>query len=638
MINTINLPPFKKMCVTIGNLPSSFMESMTYYEALVWLYKYFEETLLPAINTNSEAITELQNAFELLKSYVDNYFENLDVQTEINNKLDEMAESGELENIIAQYIELQTTYTYNNVEEMQEATNLLNGSFVKTMGYYQYNDGGEAYYHVRNVTNEDVIDNMFIFALDDVSLVAELIVKNNKINIRQCGITGDPTEDITTKLTSILSKEVDIYFPNGTYVVSAPLSLNSHKLIGEDVNNVIIKYDDTETHNELINSHNINNLLIENMCFDCGSNTDITKTSINLYDTINLKIINCEFKNGYGSHLRLNGSDSILIDNCYFHDITGTTGNMGNAIYCHPVKNMTVKNCKCDKIMEDFIYLDGDPSDPIIHVTIENNYIYRTGYENSLTSSNGIGINGDCQKVIIQNNIIKNNINGIKTSDRYDTYPSDISILSNVIDNNSQNGISISSYNTFVTGNRISNNTQDGIYSKNSDNIFINDNIVYNSNRNGMLINTSTNINIDNCILFDNRSVGIASGTNAGNACSNINISNCTLYKTDTGTQTTGIQILYGDNIKVLSCKCFNHVVDYDINRNTTNFISQLNPIFAKSVIKSLMYSNAIPLSGTYNVGDIVLYTSPTAGGYIGAVCTVAGTPGTWKQFGSISN
>lgn len=103
MINTINLPPFKKMCITIGNLPSSFMESMTYYEALCWLYKYFEETLLPAINTNSEAITELQNAFTTLKEYVDNYFDNLDVQEEINNKLDEMAEDGTLEDIISNY-------------------------------------------------------------------------------------------------------------------------------------------------------------------------------------------------------------------------------------------------------------------------------------------------------------------------------------------------------------------------------------------------------------------------------------------------------------------------------------------------------------------------------------------------------
>lgn len=100
MTNVPNLPPFKRMCVTIGNLPSSFMESMTYYEALCWLYDYFEKTLLPAINTNSEAITELQNAFVTLKEYVDNYFDDLNIQTEIDNKLDEMALDGTLADII----------------------------------------------------------------------------------------------------------------------------------------------------------------------------------------------------------------------------------------------------------------------------------------------------------------------------------------------------------------------------------------------------------------------------------------------------------------------------------------------------------------------------------------------------------
>lgn len=43
-----------------------------------------------------------------------------------------------------------------------------------------------------------------------------------------------------------------------------------------------------------------------------------------------------------------------------------------------------------------------------------------------------------------------------------------------------------------------------------------------------------------------------------------------------------------------------------------------------------------IPTSGTYYQGDEVIYTNPVAGGKRGAVCVVAGTPGTWKQFGAI--
>jgi len=49
------------------------------------------------------------------------------------------------------------------------------------------------------------------------------------------------------------------------------------------------------------------------------------------------------------------------------------------------------------------------------------------------------------------------------------------------------------------------------------------------------------------------------------------------------------------------------------------------------------IFGSAAPVSGTYNVGDIVYNSAPTAGGTIGFVCVTAGTPGTWKTFGAIS-
>lgn len=48
-------------------------------------------------------------------------------------------------------------------------------------------------------------------------------------------------------------------------------------------------------------------------------------------------------------------------------------------------------------------------------------------------------------------------------------------------------------------------------------------------------------------------------------------------------------------------------------------------------------WASAAPTTGTYAVGEIVLNSAPASAGYIGWVCTVAGTPGTWKTFGLIS-
>lgn len=46
---------------------------------------------------------------------------------------------------------------------------------------------------------------------------------------------------------------------------------------------------------------------------------------------------------------------------------------------------------------------------------------------------------------------------------------------------------------------------------------------------------------------------------------------------------------------------------------------------------------SSAPTSGNYLVGDIVYNSAPAPGGFIGFVCTTAGSPGTWKTFGAIS-
>ncbi len=44
------------------------------------------------------------------------------------------------------------------------------------------------------------------------------------------------------------------------------------------------------------------------------------------------------------------------------------------------------------------------------------------------------------------------------------------------------------------------------------------------------------------------------------------------------------------------------------------------------------------PTAGTHAQGDIAFKSNPAAGGQVGFVCVVAGTPGTWKTFGLIES
>ena len=107
-------------------IPLAFDESMSYYETLCGILSLLK-TQEKVVNNNADLLAELE-------SYVQNYFKNLDVQTEINNKLDEMATDGTLEELIAQYVNLSSVLAYNTLNDMKNATNLVNGSFVKTYG------------------------------------------------------------------------------------------------------------------------------------------------------------------------------------------------------------------------------------------------------------------------------------------------------------------------------------------------------------------------------------------------------------------------------------------------------------------------------------------------------------------------
>lgn len=78
---------------------------MTYLEMLMWFCDFLKNTVIPAIDNNAEAVNELQNLFTTLKNYVDNYFDNLDVQEEIDHKLDEMVENGTLPTMLNEYLQ-----------------------------------------------------------------------------------------------------------------------------------------------------------------------------------------------------------------------------------------------------------------------------------------------------------------------------------------------------------------------------------------------------------------------------------------------------------------------------------------------------------------------------------------------------
>lgn len=115
-IDVKTLKPFTKFIYTIGELPTSYLMSMTYEEQLVWLCNYLTQTIIPTINNNAEAVKEVQDLVLQLQEYINNYFDNLDVQEEINNKLDEMVEDGTLAELLNETIFSELNEKVDNIQ------------------------------------------------------------------------------------------------------------------------------------------------------------------------------------------------------------------------------------------------------------------------------------------------------------------------------------------------------------------------------------------------------------------------------------------------------------------------------------------------------------------------------------------
>lgn len=114
----------------IENFPfiNEDFDSMTYYQMLSKVVGYLKDTV-----ENNIAIQENQtavfNAYNELQGYVNDYFDNLDVQNEINIKLDLMAQDGTLTRLIKGYLEPYVNVQNQRINDINtKVTGALSGA------------------------------------------------------------------------------------------------------------------------------------------------------------------------------------------------------------------------------------------------------------------------------------------------------------------------------------------------------------------------------------------------------------------------------------------------------------------------------------------------------------------------------
>jgi hypothetical protein len=212
-----------------------------------------------------------------------------------------------------------------------------------------------------------------------------------------------------------------------------------------------------------------------------------------------------------------------------------------------------------------------------------------------------------------------------------------------------------------VIGNVISGCTNISLQLKDRANVNVQGNQIYNGASHGIYVDNSSTqrygISISNNIVDTVVGIGlfaqymqtsaIVGNTIKGATTSGINVQNSSdiTINANSVNQSAGTYCLYVDTtVTRFTCESNNvngnSGVTYglyfgarwqiSISNVSTNCTNEYGGIYVP-------YYGAAPASGAWVARDKVWSSAPTSANYIGWVCTVAGTPGTWKTYGLIS-
>lgn len=360
-----NVPPFVKFVASA--VPMVFDNSLSYYEALCALWKYIQG-MTDVINNNATLEEEYIEKFNELKTFVDEYFANLDVQEEINNKLDQMTDDGTLQEIITTYIQANVAWTFDTVADMKAATNLVDGSYARTLGFHAINDGGGAIY---KISATGTANELNIIAVG--SLYANFVNLNKNITPEMFGAYGDGLHNDTEALRTAVTYEGIVSLRPVKYRVAltddnqSVLNINKENFVLEGHDAIIELGNNNYPHYNIISLVDCKNFNIKDIeligdrkehdysgggthefgygvfigteynslqtsenCYGNLTNLkihDMTGDAIcnkNGYATGTIKVLDSELYNCRRQGISILDSDTIIVKNTSIHDI-GTT-------------------------------------------------------------------------------------------------------------------------------------------------------------------------------------------------------------------------------------------------------------------------------------------------------------------------
>lgn len=346
-----NLTPFK-LCV-LQNFPfiEADFDAVTNYQLLCKVVEYLNK-VIDNNNKQNDNINQLEQNFITLYDYVNNYFSNLDVQEEINKKIDELITTGEF-------------------------NSFLSGIYTPEM-FGAKGDG----------VTDDTEAIQKALAFNNVNISKNYLITENLVLHSNLKIFGGGT----------ITKKVEF---NDSYLNHCIFSCTDSNNI--DINNINLMSNSLAISVHGCSNVNITNLIINSEKYSILI-SDSEKNESNGITISNIKLEN---------DVTIISSDGIHVDggcsNIYIYNVSGTTGDDFIALNAiegirKTIKNVIIDNIKCSGYAGVRIY--GQLNCVIENVSINNSYI---NSNNGIRLTNIVGFTEINLNAPTFNNIVFNN-------------------------------------------------------------------------------------------------------------------------------------------------------------------------------------------------------------------------------------
>lgn len=184
---SIKMTPFKWFVLENFPFIEEDFDSLTNYGLYCKLKEYFDK-VAKNVNDMGNQVENLTIAFKSLQNYVENYFTNLDVQEEINNKIDELVESGVMTDLILQNrIITKKKFSLNTLPMLQKASSIIakNCVWVTNSGnlfneYYHYSDRHQISVEEGRQALKENIDDIIKTGTEEIFLIAKFLLNENQ--------------------------------------------------------------------------------------------------------------------------------------------------------------------------------------------------------------------------------------------------------------------------------------------------------------------------------------------------------------------------------------------------------------------------------------------------------------------------